>query len=205
MNYNEINLSKHPLNTPIFNYSDEIFESEIHSPIIKSAPLKFLDVDLVKRTLICEFLFNSNDFYQFILSVDHNYKKQLIENGEEWFGGNLNLNTINNIFKNSVSLPTKIPTLPYLSFKLSENCEIYDCGKKIKLNDMPLNTEVELFFQINSLRYFKHKCYLEYIVKKINITNKTCQTLDSLFEDENLNDSEDIKNEIYDITASTFN
>ena len=200
MNYNEINL--YDLESPVFNDEDGIFQSNVNGDCkIKSTSLRLISIN--DNLLTCEFLYDSNEFYQFILRADDFYKKNLIENGVRWFGNSLNQDNINNIFKGSVKLPNRLPSFPQVSFVIGDDCVVKNRNKKFSINQLSSNMEIELDLTIDSLKYYKNKCYLSYIINKINVVNRSCQVIENLFQ-VNFND-DNINSEIHDITASTFN
>mgnify|MGYP001488336931 CR=1 FL=1 len=230
-NYNEINLNLFDLNVPIFNSNYNIFISKIlnnniqkidnndivndinNTINIKSDSLRLLNFkDDVLQT---EFLYSSNDFYKFINSLDVQFKNEIIKKGTEWFGNNLNSDTVNNIFKQSVILPDKLPGLPTVNFKWDDTCKISsNKKKKLSKNDLKQNMEIELDFIVEGIYFYKNRCHLVFNVKHIKILNDVCQSFESLFEDndnsnndhdnENDNNNGDIDSETIDITASTF-
>lgn len=211
-NYNEINLHIFHLDIPYFDFDNNVFISKLfdnndnHSMNIKSDSLRLLN--LKDDTLQMEFLYSSNNFYNFINNLDMQSKNEIIKNGFEWFGNSLNIDTIDNLFKQSVILPTKIPGLPTINFKCDDLCKITsNKKKKLSKNDLKPNMEIELCFVVDGIHFYKNKCHLIYNVKQIKILNDICQSFESLFK---TNEDDDYQNncngysEINDITASTF-
>jgi len=211
--YKEINLYSFHFNQPEFESNYNIFISKLTNNIdndnkntnmnIKTDSLRLLSFK--DNVLQIEFLYSSNNFYKFISNLDSYSKEEIIKNGSEWFGNNLNTDTINNIFKSSVHLPDKLPAFPTIHFKLDEKCKIIGKKrKKLTSNELKPNMEIELSFTVDGVHFQKNKCNLVYNVHQIKIINDICQSIESLFaEDEEVNTG-DIDSEANDVTASTF-
>jgi hypothetical protein len=190
--YNEINLCEFHLNVPDFDSNYSIFVSNILNSNtnsimnIKSGNLRLLNFE--DDMLQIEFLYSSNNFYEFINNVDSQFKNEIIENGTDWFGDHVNIDTFNNIFKPSINLPTKLPGLPTMNFKCDIDCKITGKRrKKLSKSDLKQNMEIELHFVIEAIHFHKNKCHLIYNVKNIRVLNNICQTFESLFGENNYN------------------
>lgn len=208
LNYNEINLYDYQLLMPTFNDSKNIFESELNKKcMIKSDHMKLLDIK--DNTIRCEFLYNTNKFYQFMLKSDNYYKGCIINNAVGWFGNSLNGDTINNMFKGVIALPNKLPNFPTVELVLDSGCEILNrSNKSIRLDQLKLNMEVVLFISLECLEFYKSRCNLRYKVHKVQSMGSVCQVLENLFNhgdnESEIDDRDNIDDEINDITASTF-
>jgi len=184
--YNEINLYDLSLDLPQYNQTNQIFISKVlNNGNIKPLNIKSDSLRLVSfkdNILQTEFLYSSNNFYKFINDMDTQFKNEIIYNGTKWFGENINNNTLNNIFKYSVSLPDKLPGLPMLNFILDDSCKILNKKKQTNIDDLKQNMEIELQFTIEEIHYQKYKCYPVFKIKQIKIVNDICQTLESLLD-----------------------
>lgn len=211
--YKEIDTNLFHLNVPEFDYNYNIFISRllntntnVKSKVtmnIKSDSLRLLDIK--DGILQVEFLYSSNDFYEFINGIDSQFKEEIIVNGSDWFGNNLNNDTINNIFKQSVNLPVKIPGLPTINFRYDDNCKISGIKrKKLSMDDLKPNMEIELHFTVEGIYFYKNRCHLIHNVKQIKILNDTCQSFESLFGENDEDQSCDVESETNDVTASAF-
>jgi len=208
-NYNEINLYNCCLTHPSFNENKNIFESKISNEfIIKSEHMRL--INLKDNLIICEFLYNTNNFYQFMMKADTYFKKEIIKKGVEWFNNNLNIDTINNMSKHAISLPERLPNFPTITFFLDHDCQIVNCNNRsMKMDQLKSNMEIVLFLSVECLEFYKNRCNLKYKIHKIQVMNQICQTLENLFSHNNdssigTSSEENIMDEINDITASTF-
>lgn len=206
--YNEINLYEFHLNVPDFdsNYSifiSNILNSNTNSTMnIKSGNLRLLNFK--DDILQIEFLHSSNNFYEFINNIDLQFKNEIIKNGTDWFGDQVNVDTFNNIFKPSISLPIKLPGLPTMNFKCDTDCKVSGKRrKKLSKNDLKQNMEIELHFMIEGIHFHKNKCHLIYNVKNIRVLNNICQTFENSFGENNNQTFKDVESEINNIITST--
>jgi|688.fasta_scaffold136527_2 hypothetical protein len=207
--HKKIDLYKFHLNDPKFDHNYNIFISELFDNDnnlinIKSSSLRLLNVK--NNILNTELLYSSTEFYEFINKLDEHVKNEIIKNGSRWFGNNLNTDTINNMFKRSVFLPDRLPGFPTFIFEINDETKIINKRKKISIDNLHNNMELEISFIINGVYFFKNKCNLIYTTKEIKVINDMCQTIESLFED---SDNEECspnntESEINDVISSTF-
>jgi len=207
--YKEINLYSFRFNQPIFESNYNIFISKLtdNNDIDKTMNIKSDSLRLLNfkdNILQIEFLYSSNNFYKFISTLDSQSKEEIIKNGSDWFGNSLNTDTINNIFKQSICLPNKLPGFPTINFKLDEKCKIVGKKrKKLTQNELKPNMEVELSFSVDGIHFQKNKCNLVYIVHHIKIVNDVCQSFENLFgEDDDAVNTGNADSEANDVTAS---
>ena len=188
---------------PTFDSTKEIFVSKLQSDDnsvnIKNISFKLLNVN--GNILELEFLCSSSDFYLFLLKLDDVMKSVLVAKWNEWFGGNLNDETLNNLYKLSVTLPTKIPSLPYFKCCITDDCKILQGRKKMTISDLKHGMQLDLAIIIDGIQYNKNKCNMNYNTNHIKIVNEICQSFESLFEN-NENEIHDLNSETNDITAS---
>ena len=210
----EINVQLYNLKQPIFDQTLNLFISQFLDNNdklceIKSSSLKF--IDLKNNYIQIEFLPSSNDFYNLINNLDNYIKDLIINNGSKWFNSNLNIETINNIFKRSINLPLSIPSLPLMDLSIGNKLKITNKkkrtgNKKMTLNDLIKNMEIELCFNIIGIFFHKHKCHINFEVNEIHILNDVCQSLECLLNDSEENYVTDIQSESNDVnTISNIN
>lgn len=221
IDYNKIKLFSLNLGQPTFISEKGIYLSSIYNENNNKVGIKKINFRLLQvknRELHLEFLYSTNEFYNFMLDLDKYIRDQIISNGSTWFGNNLDGDTINNIYKTAINLPDKIPSFPYIKFLCHEDCKI--TGKKRKkcqLDDLKPNMELEIDFLINGVFYYPNKCNISYSVTQIKVVNDICQSFNSLFHEDNEPNNEpnnernnedklnnNIESETHDITASTF-
>lgn len=204
LNYNEVDIDTINVEFPSFDSHKGIFISSVtrngNTICIKKVIMKLLNIN--NNELELEFLYSDNNFYKFIYSLDKCCREQIIKNGSTWFGSNLNDDTINNIYKNSINLPVKIPALPFIRFNCAEECKIIKKRKKLEISELKPNMELEIDLTITGIEYYKNKCHLSYSVQSIKVINDICQSFDSLFDADNIESN--IDSETNDMTASSF-
>ena len=199
----------------IFNLSAPVFDEKSNKFIaklvdmnqglghayMKSSSLRLLGIR--NNILFAEFLYSSQEFYNFIKSLDEYMKHEVIENGKEWFGEKFDADKVNNLFRPSIKLPEKLPSLPFIEFKLSDQCIIVnkELEKDYDLNDLKMDMEIKLHFCIDGVEFYKNHCNVSFSVYEIDINKNLCQTLDNLFNpvSEAINDTE---SEILDLAAN---
>ena len=216
LDYKKVNLYMFSLAQPNYESDYNVFISKLIEMDIsgqtkqlnvKSDSLKLVYICIKDNNLQIEFLPSSNNFYNFINALDVKAKDEIIKKGPEWFGNSLNSDTVNNIYKQSVQLPVKLPGFPTVNFKIGENCKIVGARrKKLIFDSLKPNMEIELSFTIEGVYFNKNKCNLVYCVNCIKVINGMCQTLENLFSDndeQHKNDNKnDIDSETNDITMS---
>lgn len=197
-NFYIFNLSEPKFNANKFisNFIDE----NNTSAYIKSGNLRLIDI--TGNILTAEFLYSSQEFYRLITEMDQYLKTQLIEKGPQWFGDKFDIDKINNLFKSSVLLPNKLPGLPLIKFRLTENCTIV--GKddnRYDIDDLTPDMEIKVHFCINGIEFHKNMCNVSFSIYQINIMKKICQTIDNLYypTSELMSDTE---SEILDLMGS---
>ena len=178
-------------------FISKLLDENGNSCYIKSSSLRLIDI--YDDVLTAEFLYSSQEFYNFIRDFDELLKKQLIEKGPMWFGDKFDTDKINNMFRSTIRLPEHLPGLPLLKFKLSDNFSIV--GKdnnRYELDDLKTNMEIKIHFSIEGIEFHKNMCNVSLIVYQININKNLCQTMDNLFypNSDIINDTE---SEIFDL------
>jgi hypothetical protein len=171
------------LNEPEFDSNKFIskFLDENHGhAYIKSANLRLINIS--GNILTAEFLYSSQDFYDFIKALDIYLKSQLIEKGPIWFGDRFDTDKVNNLYRPSILLPDNLPGLPVLQFKLVDNYTIV--GKdnnRYDLDDLKVDMEIKLHFCIDGIEFHKNMCNASFSVYQVNIMKNYCQTVGNLF------------------------
>jgi hypothetical protein len=198
-------LNDYQLNKPKFNNYDGTFISNFYNEdrekYIVATP-NFRILSYGDSILELEFLPSSNEFYKFISQVDDIFVQSIVKSGNEWFDKDLNNHTVNNLFKSSLNIPKKIPSLPFIRVMTTDETKVI--GKKRKkgnLGDVKLNSEVQLKMSIVGVVFEMNKCCVLYVATEIKIVNDVCQSFECLFDDEN-GDDLDQDSETNDVTAS---
>lgn len=206
MNYIDCkNLYMFNLNQPTFDYTYNIFISKFNNDMNIKYTVKLNEIieEADNLQLKIEFLHSSNSLYSYVMQLDNKVKTEIILNGPNWFGDSLNADTINNMFKQSIQLPGKLPGFPTMDLKISENCEVYGISgkRKMAINKLKPNMEIEIGFSVDGVYFYKNKCNLVYYVNHIRVINNVCLIWEDLFS----SDDENEIDQIDDLTLSVYN
>lgn len=181
--YNEINLYDYKLSEPNFDTINSIFTSKFLDTKDKELKLKSGNMRLVStqdKIIKAEFLHTSDEYYQYIKNID-SYLKSEAEKHLSNILGNINKETLDNLFKSSILLPEKIPALPTMIFRLNDNCKfIGQKRRKITLEEFKENSNIEVHFVIHGINYYKNKCEIIYDVLQLKLIDTTCETIENL-------------------------
>lgn len=203
MNCQDFDLYSIVYNQPIFDSTKGIFISttNLSDQIINSQNMRLVSVG--DNIIVTEFLYLSDVFYKFINNLDSYSREYILQKGEEWFSSSLNTDTINNMFKKSAQLPDYLPSFPSLAFHVVPETKVTSTRRKrMTLNDLKPNMEIEVHFTISGIYFYKNQCCLIYNITLIKVVNNVCQTLKNMFSDKpSINY---IESETYDITASIY-
>lgn len=179
---------------PEFNsnkFISKFLDENKNSVYLKSPNLRLVDIS--NNILTVEFLYSSQEFYDFIKNLDNYLKTQLALNGPGWFGDQFDTDKINNLYRSSILLPEKLPGLPLFKLKLTDNFIITGKdGTTYDIDDLKSNMEIKIHFSIDGIEFHKNMCNASFSVYQINISKFLCQTLDNIFypNSEIINDTE---------------
>ena len=165
-NYNNIDLSTYEFNQPIYNFKKKLFVSQFLSNgknfRTNSQNFKLISIINSKENinLQVEFMPTSDHFYQLISEIDEHAKNDIIKNGSKWFG-EVKKETLENIYRNTIMLPSKIPRLPYMNFIININdekcsCKIKSKKKLVDVSYLKTNMEIEIKFNIEGIYFNKN-------------------------------------------------
>lgn len=181
--YNETNLYDYKLLEPEFDSTNNIFASKLQDNKnkelkIKSGNMRFLSKQ--DNYIKVEFLHTSNEYYQYIKSLD-TFLKSEAEKHLTSMLGNVNKETLDNLFRSSIIVPDKLPALPMMMFKLNENCKFSGLKRrKLSIDDFKENANVEIHYVVHGINYFKNKCEIVYDVLQLKLVEATTETLEEL-------------------------
>jgi hypothetical protein len=206
MEFATIDLYTFHLKNPVFDITSDIFKSIFQDNNetnckIRTSSLKLNNIvsSDSHSVLELEFLTSGNDFYKFIQNLDAYIKNDIINNGMQLIGKEVNPETIDNLFKKSIKLPETIPSLPYINCYVSKNNNTIGCkvinknGRKISHNNIKTDIEIELCLH-PELELHKNKCHLSFIADEIKIINNVCPSLEDLLKQNN-DDTDDSNND----------
>jgi len=113
-------------------------------------------------------------FYDSLLSLDEKNIKSTFKNNKDWFGKNIPLEIIDNMYKRN-NKPIKKDSKPIFSYKIpiiknKVQCQIYDqkrvCVDFSKINE---KSEVILILHVKGLKFLKQHYYCDIYVSQIKI------------------------------------
>lgn len=184
------------------DHNNNIFEGVVKNMIILNI-IEYSDNFVIQT----EFSSNNNKFYDFFLNMDEKAKKEIINNGDVWLGSEMDFDVVDNLFKNTIKVPVKIPALPYMNFIINKTilnndydnnynnngndgnddneiqCKITKKRKNIKIADLKSKNEINIRFKIDGINFYKNKCNLNYIATEIILIREIGQTFECLIED----------------------
>ena len=113
-------------------------------------------------------------FYDSLLSLDEKNVKCTFENNKDWFGKNIPLEIIDNMYKRN-NKPVKKNSKPRFSFKVpmikrNAQCQIYDQKKIcVDFEKIQENTEVVLILHVKGLKFLKQHYYCDIYISQIKV------------------------------------
>ena len=112
-------------------------------------------------------------FYDFLVNLDDKNIKETFKNNTNWFGKEIPLEQISDMYKRT-SIPIKKNSKPRYSFKVpivkdKIQCQLYD-QKKICLEAEKVikDTEISLILHIKGLKFLKNNYYCDIYISQIN-------------------------------------
>lgn len=191
--YNEVNLYDYKLSEPNFDSINNIFMSKFIDVKDKELKVKSGNMRLVSKqdkSVTAEFLYTTNDYYQFIKNLDKHIKSEAEKHLINMLGS-VKKDTFDNLFKSSVTIPDQIPALPTMTFKINDACKFTGLKRrKISFDDFKENTNIEIHYIIHGINYLKNKCEVVYDVIHLKLIDAECDTLETLL---NKKQEEDIE------------
>ena len=73
------------------------------------------------------------------------------------------------------SLPQDTPNIVIPGTKITQR------RKKLSIDDLKPNMEIEIDFSINGIHFYKNKCNIIFGANNIKVFNNTCQIMENLF------------------------
>lgn len=113
-------------------------------------------------------------FYDSLLSLDDKNIKCTFENNKDWFGKNIPLEIIDNMYKRGTK-PVKKNSKPRYSFKIpmikdKVQCQIYDQRKIcVDFEKIQEDVEVVLILHVKGLKFLKQHYYCDIYISQIKI------------------------------------
>ena len=154
------------------NYNNEPFYLQTPKMICKTN-LKNL-IETKNTNLNMETMNMDFSFYDFLANFDEKNIKETFKNNENWFGKNIPLEVIENMYKRSCK-PVKKNMKPIFSFKIPMikdkiQCQMYD-QKRTCIDYHKLNEGVELvcILHLKGLKFLKQHYYCDCYISQIKV------------------------------------
>ena len=175
---NEINFSKpEKIGTSYFgsiSYGTELKPLYVQTPRLKSL-INLCDLQDKKNPHIDVEVPNGNyDIYDFFLNLDDSCIKTTYKKSQEWFGKELPLESVDDMFKRTTK-PFKKNQNPVMRFKLPVvknkiQCGVYNQQRVfLDMNDIKENSEVILVLHLRGLKVLKQNFYFDCYVSQIKL------------------------------------
>jgi len=174
-----------------FTISELLFKDELYylnvyidnNPIEINIPdLKIVNID--KEIISFEFLENSNYEYELLYNIDTWIKNKIYEISENIFGFTSNKETINELFRSSLTIPKRL-SYPLIECRITKDTIIEDKNsKKYSYNELELNNyyNVNIKIKLNSIVLKENIFYVDYEITYIKILEYLCNLDEYLFD-----------------------
>jgi len=209
INFDKVNYSKPEKQGLIYyspmNYDNEPFYLQTPKMICKSDTTSLMEKK--KSNLEMEPLNIDFSFYDTLLSLDDKNIKETFKNNKSWFGKDIPLEIIDNMYKRGCK-PVKKESKPAFSFKLPISkdkllCQIYDQKKTcIDFTKIKEGSEIICILHVKGLKFMKQHYYCDCYISQIKVFlegSKNYSILDTYaFNDKDEEESElrELENEV---------
>ena len=142
-------------------------------------------------------------FYDFLLNFDELNIKETHKNNKEWFGKDIPLELIDNMYKRSCK-PVKKDKKPRFSFKIpmikdNVQCQIYDQKKTcIEFSKVDEGMEMICILHIKGLKFLKQHYYCDCYISQMKVFLETDLKY-SILDKYAFNDKEEEENELIEL------
>ena len=181
--------SEHPHKHTEDYYISEIYYNEepmvIQTPVISFKKYNNTHIELLL----------DHSMLRGINKIDNYIINQISDNSQEWFGSELSIEEIRDIYKSSISFPLDEYDVASLRLNYSDKLKIYDkYNPHLELKHLEQNIPVIGLIKLNCIVFYKHTCVPQWEIismkLKNNITNKlkSCVIADEENETEEDND-----------------
>jgi len=181
------------------DYNNEPFFLQTPKMICKKGGIEIIE-SRNNNTLNMETMNIDYSFYDAFVNLDELNVKKTFENNKEWFGKEIPLDVIDNMYKR-LNKPVKKDSKPIFEFKVpmtkgKVQCQIYDQKRTcIDLNQLKEGTEVVCILHLRGLKFLKQHYYCDVYISQIKVfldgDNKF-----SILDSYSFNDIEEETNEI---------
>ncbi len=176
LDFKKINYKK-PEKQGLVYYSGIDYKNEplyLQTPKLTLTKSGLQTIESKNNNLELEPVNNDFSFYDSLLNLDELNVKRTFENNKEWFGKDIPLEVIDNMYKRN-NKPVKKDSKPQFSFKVpfikdKIQCQIYDQKQNtIDLNTVKEGSECICILHIKGLKFLKQHYYLDVYVSQIKV------------------------------------
>ena len=206
--HTDLNFDKIKYNSPeksgVFYYSSISYENE---PFYLQTPKMICKNNLSelieKRTnLEIEPLNMDFSFYDCLVNLDDKNIKETFKNNNNWFGKEIPLEQISDMYKRT-SIPIKKNSKPKYSFKVpivkdKIHCQLYDQKKNcLEIDKVVKDTEISLILHIKGLKFLKNNYYCDIYISQIKVYSENNKY--NILDNYAFNDKDDEENELKEL------
>lgn len=162
--YDPIVLSLINISDPIYNNTLNLYESNLSY----NSTVFTIDIDNIKikdirdTILILEFSKSNNNAYELLYKFDKAIIQSIHESSDRLFGKHSQYNIIDDLYKNTLNIPTSLYEMPTINITLSDMCKniILSAGNYVNIKLCP-----------NKILFEKNKCTLQYVITFISLSH----------------------------------
>ena len=142
-------------------------------------------------------------FYDTFVNLDELSVKKTFENNKDWFGKDIPLEVIDNMYKRS-NKPVKKDSKPIFSFKVpivkgNVQCQIYDQKKTcVDLKQIKEGTEIVCILHFKGLKFMKQHYYCDIYISQIKVFLDGSHKY-TILDSYSFNDAEEEENELKEL------
>lgn len=146
---------------------------------------------------------NDFSFYDLLLNIDELNVKRTFENNKDWFGKEIPLEVIDNMYKRN-NKPVKKDSKPQFGFKIPMikervQCQIYDQKKNtLDLKSIKEGIECVCILHIKGLKFLKQHYYLDLYISQVKVFLEGDIKF-NILDSYSFNDCEEEKKELRDL------
>lgn len=183
------------------DYNNEPFYLQTPKMILSKSGLE--SIESKNNNLECIPVNNDFSFYDSLLNLDELNVKRTFNNNKEWFGKDIPLDVIDNMYK-SCNKPVKKDSKPQFSFKIpmikdKVQCQVYDQKKNtLDLKSVKEGTECICILHVKGLKFLKQYYYLDIYISQIKIFVEG-NTKYNILQSYSFNDVEEEERELMDL------
>lgn len=154
------------------DYNKEPFYLQTPKMICKKGGLEIIESK--NNILDMETMNVDYSFYDTFVNLDELNIKKTFENNKQWFGKEIPLDVIDNMYKRS-NKPVKKDSKPIFGFKVPMSkghvqCQIYDQKRTcVDLNKLKEGQEVVCILHIKGLKFLKQHYYCDIYISQIKV------------------------------------